>query len=94
MNGNCRTQENPLRGFLHKSLPALLLWTCLGCLLPGCQILLTDDGEVGFKQSTSWGFYHTAKKTDATATSETKPMSLEAWFASEKAGMTPATPEQ
>ena len=69
-------------------IPVLGLLLLCGCLLPGCKIILTDDGEVGFKQSTSWSIYHTAKATKATATSETKPMSIEAWFANEKAGMT------
>lgn len=79
------------RGVIRSLVISLALWGLIGGMalsLAGCKIILTDDGEVGFKQSTSWGFYHTAKETKATSTSETKPMSLEAWFANEKAGMT------
>ncbi len=65
----------------------LLLAGCL-TLTAGCKIILGDDGEIGFKQSTSWGFYHTAKKTEATSTSELQPMSLEAWFKNEEAKAT------
>lgn len=35
-----------------------------GCLM-GCSILLDGNGEFGFKQSTSWGFYHETEKNDA-----------------------------
>jgi len=35
-----------------------------GCLL-GCTIPLSNGGEVGFKQSTTWSFYHTTVDTKA-----------------------------
>lgn len=57
-------------------------WTVLasfGVCLAGCTMTLADKGEFGFKQSTEWGFYHTASKTDATAVSNVEAPTIVEW---------------
>ena len=34
-----------------------------GCLM-GCAIPIEGNGEFGFRQSTSWGFYRSTEKAD------------------------------
>lgn len=50
-----------------------------GCLSTGCTMTLADKGEFGFKQSTEWGFYHTASKTEATAVSNLEVPAIVEW---------------
>jgi len=62
-------------------------------LIGGCVIDLHGNGEVGFKQATSWGFYHTTQIEDEKqhATSEIKSQPLLDYIAKDKAE-TPANP--
>ena len=54
--------------------------------LTGCLVDLANDGEAGFKQCSTWSFYHTAKKTDATSTAELRSQPLEEWIKSRDEG--------
>ncbi len=47
-----------------------LLILPIGCLSVGCVAGLTNAGEIGFKQSTSWGFYHRAEATEGESRAE------------------------
>lgn len=51
-----------------------------GCLAGGCATKLGDRVEYGFKQSTSWGFYHDTGRTGVLATAELSIPSLEEWI--------------
>ncbi len=46
---------------------SMVLWGLIAAgillLTSGCHIVTLNDGEVGFKQTTSWSFYHVAKQT-------------------------------
>ena len=52
----------------------------LAVAVGGCTITTANDGEVGFRQCTSWGFYHTAKDTKSEASINTDVPSLEEWI--------------
>lgn len=54
---------------------SLLAGTC-----SGCTMTLADKGEFGFKQSTSWGFYHEATATEAKATSKLEAPTIIDWL--------------
>ena len=61
-----------------------------GCVtlwqLAGCTVTLTDDGALGFRQTTSWEFFHRATTTNSDSSSCLDVPSLEEWF---KAQQTP-----
>ena len=59
----------------------MLVWLAtLGGCLAGCTFTTRNDSEFGFRQSTSWGFYHETKTTAPEATSRTEFPSLESWI--------------
>ena len=67
----------------------VVLWAIIGAAIvamaTGCTHTLQNDGEVGFKYSTSFAFFHTAKKTTGSgeadvAKSNTEFPALVEWF--------------
>jgi hypothetical protein len=68
---------------------SLALWTMIltaGCLLcTGCTSTLTNAGDVGFRYSTEFAFFHRAAKTsgsgdDNVARTNTEFPALVSWF--------------
>ena len=52
-----------------------------GCLL-GCHVPLSNGGEIGFKQSTTWSFYSTTVDTKAKSDAGVEFHALEDWLKS------------
>lgn len=59
----------------------------------GCTFTLKDQGEIGFRQSTSWSFYHQANESKATASSNLEAPSVEEWLFKDNA-VTPPSPTE
>jgi hypothetical protein len=56
------------------------------------MVALKHDGEVGFKQSTAWGFYSTAKETtDKASEAKLSSQPVEDWLKTKTAD--PVKPE-
>ncbi len=62
-------------------------------LAAGCTFTLKDNGEIGFKQATSWSFYHTTSETKSTASSNLEAPSVEEWLFKDKTE-TPPSPKE
>ena len=60
----------------------------------GCTFTLKDQGEIGFKQSTEWAFYHTASETHSTASSNLEAPSVEEWLFKDKDSVPPPSPTE
>lgn len=63
-------------------------------IVAGCTFTLKDNGEIGFKQSTEWAFYHQTSETKSTASSNLEAPSVEEWLFKGKDTETPPSPKE
>lgn len=82
------TERETEKGLFASGVVTALCWALISVFvlaLAGCSYQLQNDGEAGFKYSTSFAFFHTAKKTtggaeDDIAKSSTEFPALVEWW--------------
>lgn len=74
------TERETAKGLFASGIVTVLCWAAIGAFvlaLAGCAYTLQNDGEAGFKYSTSFAFFHTAKKTTGGAEDDVAKSSAE-----------------
>jgi hypothetical protein len=82
------SERETSRGLLVSGLVTIACWTIIGATLwamAGCTSTLQNAGDVGFRYSTEFAFFHRAAKTsggdeDSVAMTNTEFPALVEWF--------------
>lgn len=69
------------RGRQWKHVTAMVAISLISGCLAGCEIILKDAGEVGFRYGTEFTFFQRTSTTNATSVAESKSQPLSEWLA-------------